>query len=154
MRAASLIPRQADRLRHEPDGVDRVRCVLVHEQRYLLARHNTRRARNRVLWGLVGGRLRPAERPKAGLRRELKEELNCRVSHLVKVGDWLHRNETHRVYGCELGRAIETFDPDELLAIDWFTYAEVAALAAEERLRIGFELAAITRFRRQLTTGR
>jgi 8-oxo-dGTP pyrophosphatase MutT (NUDIX family) len=153
MRAALLIPRHAEGLGHEPKAVDRVRCVLMHEDRYLLARHNTRRARNRVLWGLVGGRLRPTEKPKAGLKRELEEELSCRVSGLVNLGDWLHNDETHRVYGCEVRRTIETFDSDELLAIGWFTYTEVADLAATDRLRTGFELAAITRFRSQLAVG-
>jgi 8-oxo-dGTP pyrophosphatase MutT (NUDIX family) len=153
MRAALLIPRDAGRLSHGPNGVDRVRCVLAHDDRYLLARHKTRRARNRLLWGLVGGRLRPAEKPKAALKRELHEELKCRVTGLVNLGDWLHNDETHRVYGCELRRTIESFDSDELLAIGWFTYTEVADLAAADRLRTGFELAAITRVRSQIAAG-
>jgi 8-oxo-dGTP pyrophosphatase MutT (NUDIX family) len=151
MRDVLLIPRQTERPRQPPYGIDRVRCVLVHDQRYLLAQHHTRRARNRSLWGLVGGRLHPAEKPKAGLKRELMEELGCRPSRLLELGDWLHRDETYRVYGGELRRTIETFDEDEIRAIDWFTYAEVAELAAAERLRIGFELAAITKFRRAVT---
>jgi 8-oxo-dGTP pyrophosphatase MutT (NUDIX family) len=150
MRDVSLIPRQTDGPRHLSESIDRVRCVLMHEQRYLLAQHNTRRARNRTLWGLVGGRLRPAESPKAGLKRELMEELSCRLPRLIELGDWFHHDETHRVYGCELRRTIETFDSDEIRAIEWFTYTEVAELAAAEKLRIGFELAAITRFRRRL----
>lgn len=153
MRAALLIPRHAERPSRGPKGVDRVRCVLMHDDRYLLARHNTRRARNRALWGLVGGRLQPAEKPKAGLKRELKEELRCRVSGLVNLGDWLHNRETHRVYGCAVRRTIETFDSDELLEIGWFTYTQVADLAVADRLRTGFELAAIARFRSQLALG-
>jgi 8-oxo-dGTP pyrophosphatase MutT (NUDIX family) len=153
MRDVSLILRQAQELSRHSDSVDRVRCVLVHEQRYLLARHNTRRARNRALWGLVGGRLQAAEKPKDGLKRELMEELGCRLRRLVKLGDWLHHDETYRVYGCELRRTIATFDRDEIRAIDWFTYAEVAALGSAEKLRTGFELAAITRFRRHLSAG-
>ncbi len=154
MRDVSLIPRQTERPGPQSSSVDRVRCVLMHEQRYLLAQHNTRRARKRALWGLVGGRLHAAEAPRTALRRELLEELGCRLPRLLELGDWRHRDETHRVYGCELRRTIETFDRDEIRAIEWFTYAEVAELADAEKLRIGFELKAIARFRRQLANER
>jgi 8-oxo-dGTP pyrophosphatase MutT (NUDIX family) len=138
---------------HQPaprstSNVDRVRCVLMREQRYLLAQHNSRRRENRSRWGLAGGRVRDRENPQECLRRELMEELGCRVPRLVELGDWQHRDETHRVFGCEISQNIETFDPDELRAIAWFTYAEVVQLASAGRLRTGFELQAITVFER------
>ena len=134
--------------------VDRVRCVLMHEKRYLLAQHKSRRRENRTRWGLAGGRVRDRENPRECLRRELMEELGCRVPYLIELGDWQHRDETHRIFGCEVTQTIETFDADELSAIAWFTLAEVVQLASAGHLRTGFELAAIATFERQHTSRR
>ncbi len=135
-------------------SIARVRCVLMRGDRYLLAQHNSRRPENRGRWGLPGGRLRETEKPKACLRRELVEELGCRVPYLVRLGDWLHDDEQHRVFGCEIDEPIETFAGDELLAIGWFRYQAIAELAVAGKLRTGFELAAIAEFRRQHSSRR
>src|ERR1700704_6245399 len=130
MRVSQATPQRSRKpAPHATGTVDRVRCVLMHEQRYLLAQHNARRRENRSRWGLAGGRLRGRENPRECLRRELMEELGCRVPHLIELGDWRHRDETHRIFGCEVTQTIETFDADELSAIAWFTLAEVAQLA-------------------------
>jgi 8-oxo-dGTP pyrophosphatase MutT (NUDIX family) len=134
--------------------IDRARCVLMHEDRYLLARHKARRAANRKRWGLPGGRLSTDEAPEACLRRELFEELACRVPHLIELGDWRHRGETHRVFGSELAQRIKTFDEDELSEIGWFTHSEVVKFAKADRLRTGFELAAIAEFERRWMAAR
>jgi 8-oxo-dGTP pyrophosphatase MutT (NUDIX family) len=128
-------------------AIARVRCVLMQADRYLLAQHHSRRE-NLGQWGLPGGRLKGAEKPKAGLRRELVEELGCRVPRLVRLGDWLHRSEQQRVFGCEIEKRIDTFDAGELRAIGWFSYEDVANLAVRNKLQMGFELAAIVEFRR------
>jgi len=120
----------------------------MRADRYLLAQHNSRRRENLGRWGLPGGRLRHEEKPKACLRRELIEELGCHAPYLVRLGDWLHDGEQHRVFGCELDEPIAAFDAEELLAIGWFTYEEIAELAVANKLRTGFELAAITEFQR------
>jgi 8-oxo-dGTP pyrophosphatase MutT (NUDIX family) len=117
-------------------------------EHYLLAQHTSRRRETAGLWGLPGGRLKGDEKPKACLRRELLEELGCQVPYLVRLGDWLHRNEQQRVFGCELKKPIESFDAEELRAIGWFSYHEVVEFAASRKLRFGFELAAVVEFRR------
>jgi len=122
----------------------------VRDRCVLLARHKSRRVANRSKWGLPGGRLKASESPKAGLRRELIEELGIRVPYLVELGDWAHREENHRVFGSEIEESILTFDTDELLAIRWFSVSEVRALESARLLRLGFELAAVTAFRRLL----
>jgi len=127
--------------------VDRVRCVLRCGRRYLLAQHNSRRRENLGKWGLPGGRLKSREEPRAALRRELVEELGLRVQSLREIGDWWHRGENHRIFGCDVAKATRTFAPDELLAIDWFEYSEIAELESGGLLRTGFELDAITAFR-------
>jgi 8-oxo-dGTP pyrophosphatase MutT (NUDIX family) len=157
--AAMRISPETSQRSHRPASqaaktVDRVRCVLARDGRYLLARHNSRRRSNRSRWGLAGGRVRDRENPQECLRREIMEELRCRVPDLVPLGDWEHRDETHRVFGCEIAENIETFDKEELRAIAWFTFAEVVELAAADRLRTGFELPAIAAFERQRASRR
>jgi len=135
----------------EKTAIARVRCVLMHEDRYLLAQHNTRRREHQGKWGLPGGRLKDTEKPKACLRRELVEELDCRVPYLLKLGDWVHAEELYRVFGSEIDEPIATFEPTELRAIGWFSYDDVVELATAAKLRTGFELAAIVEFRRKLS---
>jgi len=116
-------------------------------QRYLLAQHNSRRRENIGKWGLPGGRVKSREEPRAALRRELAEELGVRVRYLVEIGDWWHRGENHRIFGCDVSRMTQAFAPDEILAIDWFEYSHIAELESDGQLRTGFELDAITAFR-------
>jgi 8-oxo-dGTP pyrophosphatase MutT (NUDIX family) len=143
-------------LRHLPKpftgdkaAIARVRCVLMRGGRFLLAQHNSRKRANLGRWGLPGGRLRAQEKPKACLRRELLEELDCRVPDLVRLGDWLHDGEQHRVFGCTIEKPIDSFNGKELLAIGWFGYEEVVELAVAGKLRTGFELPAIVEFQRR-----
>jgi len=80
------VPAIASILRDSPkpivgdkSSIARVRCVLMRDGRYLLAQHNSRHRERIGRWGLPGGRLRPPEKPKACLRRELLEELGVQV---------------------------------------------------------------------------
>jgi len=129
-------------------AIARVRCVLMQRGRYLLVQHHSRRREAFGQWALPGGRIKEAEKPKGCLRRELIEELGCRVPYLVRLGDWLHNDEQQRVFGCEIEKRIDTFAAEELRAIGWFSYDDVVELAAERKLRMGFELAAVVEFRR------
>jgi 8-oxo-dGTP pyrophosphatase MutT (NUDIX family) len=129
--------------------VDRVRCVLCREGSYLLVQHDARRPENRGKWALPGGRLKGREAPRVGLRREIAEELRLRLPYLIELGDWWHRDENHRIFGCDLSRDVEWFNKDEIRAVAWLAYEEVQQLAAAGRLRIGFELAAIAEYRRK-----
>lgn len=129
-------------------AVDRVRCVLRHENKFLLADHRSRRRGRAPKWGLAGGRIQPPEEPLAGLKRELNEELRLRLSTVVELGDW-HNEENYRLFGTELARAVRWFDVRELSAIAWLTYAEVAELAARGLLHKGFELEAILEYQRR-----
>jgi 8-oxo-dGTP pyrophosphatase MutT (NUDIX family) len=131
-------------------SADRVRCVIMRKHRFLLAQQRSRRPDKDGKWGLPGGRLKRAEQPQAGLRRELLEELRLRVPYLIELGDCVHRGHTHRIFGCEIDAAIEWFDTREILGIGWFSYAEVAGMAESDELRTGFELGAINSFRRHI----
>lgn len=144
----SPLLKPASYARTEPGApVDRVRCVIRHGHRFLLVQPNARGASLPGKWGLAGGRLEPPEEPRAGLRRELEEELKLAAPTLIELGDWRHGRETHRVFGCEIERTTRWFNTEELAAMGWFSYAEVAKLALSSRLHRGFELAAIRTFR-------
>ena len=134
----------------EMKSVDRVRCVLKRRHRFLLAQHYSRRPDKIGKWGLPGGRLKGSEEPQAGLRRELLEELRLSVPYLIELGDCQHRGHTHRIFGCEIDSLIDWFDMNEILDIGWFTHDEVAGMAEADRLRTGFELGAISAFRRRV----
>ena len=127
--------------------VDRVRCVLRCEGRYLLAQHQPRRRESVGKWGLPGGKLKAREKPRAALRRELEEELGLETPKLVRIGDWWYRSKNHRVFGCDVPRATRWFDGDEIVAIAWLDYAAIVNLSLTAQLRTGFELAAITEYR-------
>jgi ADP-ribose pyrophosphatase YjhB (NUDIX family) len=99
---------------------------------------------------LLGGRLKAGEDPQAGVRRELLEELRLEVPDLIELGDCIHRDHTHRVFGCEIDTEIEWFDTDEIIDIGWFSSDDVAAMAKSDRLHTGFELGAISAFRRHV----
>lgn len=128
-------------------AINRVRCVLASNDRYLLVLHNNRLPENYSKWGLPGGILDNGEEPTTGLRRELKEEFQIRIGSIVMLGDWEYRNEIHRVFGCEIRERIDSYDTNEILEILWLTYDEVVAFVEAEKLHTGFELDAIREFR-------
>lgn len=130
-------------------AVDRVRCVLRHDSRFLVAAHGASRRGKPKKWGFAGGRIEPGEEPLAGLKRELSEELRLRVATVIELGDWWHREENYRVFGAELSRSVRWFDERELHAIAWLTYVEVAALHSAGELHKGFELDALREFQRR-----
>jgi|SRR5882672_8317721 len=130
-------------------AVDRVRCVLRCRQKFLLAEHPSRRRGKAFKWGLPGGRLRANEKPGAGLRRELFEELRLRAPSPLDLGDWWYRGENYRVFGASLPRFVEWFHVQEIRSIAWLSYAQVVELADEGLLHKGFELEAITEYQRR-----
>lgn len=138
-------------LTEQPLGVDRVRCVIRRDQRYLLVQHCARRRKNIGSWSLPGGWLKSREAPEKGLRRELYEELGLRGMMPYLLGDWRDRHQINRVFGCRILEPIDWYNRDEIKSIGWFTLEEVMTLAQGSRLRRGFELAAIRRFERRFS---
>src|SRR6187551_1677441 len=88
---ASILRDSPKPIAGDKSSIARVRCVLMRGGRYLLAQHNSRRRERIGRWGLPGGRLRPAEKPKACLRRELIEEFGA--DELLAIG-WFTYEET------------------------------------------------------------
>ena len=122
--------------------------MLSDGRRFLLVQNNAHRPENHGKWSLPGGRLKTREQPRAGLRRELVEELGFRVPYLVDVGDWWHDDQYQRVFGCAIEPTELSLQDDEILACAWLDYADVKELSAAGLVRWGFELDAISAFRR------
>lgn len=131
------------------EAINRVRCVLSRNHRYLLVQHNNRLPENFAKWGLPGGVLDTGEQPITGLRRELMEEFQIAIGDVVLLGDWEYRDETHRVFGCQIEGRIEYHDANEILDFVWLTYDGVVGFVEAGKLHTGFELEAIDEFRSQ-----
>jgi 8-oxo-dGTP pyrophosphatase MutT (NUDIX family) len=140
--------RPARAVRPPGSRAERVRCVIGNGRQFLLVQTRARKAENAGKWSLPGGRLKARETDRAGLRRELFEELGFRAPNLVELGDWQHGEEYHRVFGCRVEKITPALQPEEILASAWLDYFDVKQLAKDRKLRWGFELAAITMFRR------
>ena len=121
--------------------------MLDCDGQYLLAQHDNHHPDEIGKWGLPGGILDAAEEPATGLRREIEEELYISVPDLVLLGDWSYKDELHRVFGCEIGEQVDSYDSYELLAISWLSFEEVEELDLAGKLHTGFELSAITTMR-------
>ncbi len=129
------------------ERINRVRCVLERNHRYLLVQHNNRLPENFGKWGLPGGVLDIAEEPTTGLRRELAEEFQIDVGSVFLLGDWKYKEEIHRVFGCQFEGRIESYDTNEILDIVWLAFNGVVDFAEAGQFHTGFELEAITEFR-------
>ena len=78
-----------------------------------------------------------AEKPKACLRRELVEELGCRVPCLVRLGDWLHRRRATSRLRLRDRRADRDVRQRRASRHRLVHYEEIAELAVAHKLRTG-----------------
>ncbi|WP_324760143.1 NUDIX hydrolase [Haloarcula montana] len=77
-------------------------------------------------WTLPGGGVEPEERPETGLRRELREELNCRA-HVGEPSAWFpyrHEGESdvvsvYTVFDCLLASRTSPNPEEGVLACRW-----------------------------------
>jgi 8-oxo-dGTP pyrophosphatase MutT (NUDIX family) len=121
-----------------------VRCILRHEDRFLLVMHRHTHKGRRARWGLPGGHVEARERYEDTARRELREELGIALAELREVGDYRFRGALHRVFGAEHASPILRFRRAELLKIAWHSLNEVVALRDRGLLHAGYEAQAIT----------
>ncbi len=108
------------------------KAIIEHDGKILLVRNH-----GRDMWELLGGRLQVGEEPRAGLARELKEELGVDVliGAPVDVGTFFlkQKNQPHFfvVYRATLidSNAQLITPPDEIEEIRWFGKDEIEQLA-------------------------
>ncbi len=122
------------------------RCVLHHEDQYLLAVHSSFWARRERRWGLPGGNIERGEHPEVAVRRELQEELSLDLGNILELGAYFYKGHDHMVYGADSGYRVEDYDSRELLDMRWFTLPEIQALDEKGRLHAGYELQAVRQF--------
>lgn len=126
------------------------RCILYRDDSFLLAVHNSFWRESDRRWGLPGGQIEWNEPPPRAAARELHEELGIRIPDLIEIGAFSYKHALHMVYAAPFDDEIRDYDETELVAIAWFTEADVAALKAERRLHADYELEAIQTLRRRL----
>jgi len=123
-----------------------VRCILRHEDRFLLVMHRYTRRGRRARWGLPGGHVEARERYEDTARRELREELGVALVELREIGDYRFRGALHRVFGAEHASPILRFRRAELLKIAWRRLDEIALLRDRGLLHAGYEVQAVSDF--------
>ena len=123
-----------------------VRCILHSEDKFLLATHHHAKRPAIGKWGLPGGHTESGEHLEETVRRELMEELFVPVGKLYEVGDFLHNDRWHRIYGTRFQGHISSFDHKELKMIGWHTLEQVSQLKRDDQLHAGWEHRAIRKF--------
>ena len=81
------------------DPVEVVAAVVQRDGRYLITRR-LEGSHLAGLWEFPGGKVGPAERPEAALRREMKEELGVEaaVGGLIESVTWMYPEKTVRIH--------------------------------------------------------
>ena len=109
------------------------RCLLVKEQH----------ADGRPFWTLPGGGLEPGESPPAGLRREIVEELRCRVAVDEPVDEFWYAHtrpdvalSRYVVYGCKLLDGVAVNRHEGLLDVRWVRPANPPAATLPQVRRL------------------
>jgi len=97
-----------------------VKCLVTHDDEFLLVRHTY----GRPVWDLPGGTVRRGEAPIDAARREMHEELGRRIEHWENLGDLFatvdHHSDTLHVFRTRLGDRRLDIDLTELAEADWF----------------------------------
>jgi len=119
-----------------------VACAIIENQGLVLAAQRSAAMSLPLKWEFPGGKIRSGESPEAGLRRELKEELEIAVRVREALSPATHRYPTFTVtlhpFRCavEAGiltlhehAAVQWLQPEKLLTLDWAA-ADLPVIAA------------------------
>lgn len=124
----------------------RVRVVLYHDHRFLLAQHNNKAPENIGKWGLPGGGVEQFDSDlQEALRREIREEFEIEIDIWKFIETYEYKKREHHVFLASPLQLNFVTDPAEILDYRWLTAAEIIGWEAENRLHTGFELDAIQR---------
>jgi 8-oxo-dGTP pyrophosphatase MutT (NUDIX family) len=127
----------------------RVKAVIRRDSRYLLAQHNNRRPENQGRWTFLGGLIDPDDAsPSQALIRELREELRVTGRVTGEVGWFPYQDNPGPCLVLLADFEGEPRPNEEILALRWYTRAEVEALGRAGLLQMGLELEAIAQAER------
>ncbi len=131
-----------------------VRCILDKYDRYLLAQHNNHRPETIGKWGLPGGHIDKGEDFLTTVNREILEEFKIELSHWQEIADYNYLKSLHKVFATRYsGTSKLNFDKKEILAIRWVNFEELQELSQKDMLHTGFELAAVSKYRKNFKKG-
>lgn len=121
-------------------------CVIRREDgKYLLVQEKQPKVYG--LWNLPAGHVDVGETIEAAAKREAKEETGYDVELGNKVGIY-HETVDSPVRHAFVARIIGgelTIEPDEILAVNWFSYDEITKMKQDGKLRVEWIYDAITR---------
>ena len=106
-------------------NVTGVKCLVTHEDEFLLVRHTY----GRRVWEVPGGTVRRREAPVDAARREMQEELGRRIEHWEDLGQLFatgdHHKDTLHLFRTRLDDRRLDIDLTELAKADWFRRDEL-----------------------------
>ena len=119
------------------DPVEVVAAVVQRDGRYLITRR-LEGSHLAGLWEFPGGKVGPAERPEAALRREMKEELGVEaaVGGLIESVTWTYPEKTVRIhfFACDVSGEPCPRERQEMLWVEAAALPSYAFPAADLKL--------------------
>jgi len=122
-----------------------VGCVIQKEDTFLLVQQNSGKVAG--LWNLPAGYVDKGESLEQAAAREVKEECGLDVQVGDLIGVW-HTETTESVkhaFRAEVIGGNVVAQPDEVQAVEWFSYAQIKELNAQQKLRAAWVFEAITK---------
>lgn len=121
-----------------------VRAVIQFKDRYLFVQHHYMSPSNMGKWSMPGGRIAPEDPDREStLRRELREEFKLEVEIVRFIDSYTFREVQHHIYHVRTDTADLTPDPVEIVAVRWFTLAELDGVYTADKLFAPFMLEAV-----------
>jgi ADP-ribose pyrophosphatase YjhB (NUDIX family) len=118
-------------------------CVLVKDGKYLLVQEKQAKAYGQ--WNLPAGRVDAGESIEDAAVRETKEEsgFDVTLGEKISIEHASSERPVLHAFKAEIVGGELKFDPEELLAANWFSIDEIKALDREGKVRNGWALRVI-----------
>jgi len=114
------------------DGKVAQKAVIVRDGKVLVIRDPRE---EKIIWEIPGGRMNEGEDPRAGLAREIKEELgiNCIIGSIIHLTQYFHQSEGRNAlmiaYEATIPEnAVLSFADGEICEARWITKDDMADL--------------------------
>ncbi len=111
-------------------------AILVNKNKNKILMHlrdNKKEIYYPELWGLIGGGIEKGETPLIALKREIKEEINCKVENLKFLGTC--KNGSIFAFRGEIKAKVEEIKLMEGQKVDYFSIDELGDLEVIDFIR-------------------